>query len=179
MRNKNRVLLIGALFILPFTVSAEDGTTDGGTIAFKGMVVAAPCSVKADDITKTVKMGQVRSDNFPSKGAWNDPVAFQLHLEDCDTSVLTTVAVRFEGISDPNDPQVFQTGFGAGAARGIGLGIFDYTGRLLIPNTQPKNFIPLTEGQTVLHFSAKYRSTLNDVQSGDASSTVQFKMIYQ
>ena len=35
------------------------------------------------------------------------------------------------------------------------------------------------EGKTVLHFSAKYRSTLNYVQPGDASSTVQFKMIYQ
>ena len=178
MRDINRVLLIGVL-ILPFVAFAKSGTTDGGSLAFKGLVVAAPCSVKADDITKTVEMGQVRSNSFPSKGTWDDAVAFQLHLEDCDISVLTTVAVRFEGISDPNDPQVFQTGYGVGAARGVGLGIFDYTGRLLIPNTQPKNFFPLTEGKTVLHFSAKYRSTLNYVQPGDASSTVQFKMIYQ
>ena len=123
MRDINRVLLIGVL-ILPFVAFAKSGTTDGGSLAFKGLVVAAPCSVKADDITKTVEMGQVRSNSFPSKGTWDDAVAFQLHLEDCD-------------------------------------------------------FFPLTEGKTLLHFSAKYRSTLNYVQPGDASSTVQFKMIYQ
>lgn len=175
---KSNAFLIGLLLTSCFC-HAENVTINGGEVKFHGLVVAAPCSVKADDINKTVEMGQVRTNNFPTKGAWYDPVAFQIHLEDCDTTVLTTVAVRFDGISDANDPQVFQTGYGAGAAQGIGLGIFDYTGRLLVPNTQPKNYFPLTDGETVLHFTAKYRSTLNHVQSGDASGTVWFKMIYQ
>ncbi|WP_343647452.1 fimbrial protein [Enterobacter sp.] len=163
----------------PLISFAANLTINGGEVNFRGQVVAAPCSVTTDDITKTVNMGQVRTNNFPTKGTWYDPVAFQLHLEDCDTTVLKTVAVRFDGISDANDPQVFQTGNGAGSSSGIGLGIFDYSGQLLIPNTQPKNFLPLVDGETVLHYTAKYRSTLNHVISGDASTTVWFKMIYQ
>lgn len=178
LNNKIKALIFG-LICTPVISQAANVTINGGEVKFRGQVVAAPCSVKADDINKTVEMGQVRTNNFPTKGTWYDPVAFQIHLEDCDTTVLNTVAVRFDGISDANDPQVFQSGEGAGAAQGIGLGIFDYTGRLLLPNTQPKNYFPLTDGETVLHFSAKYRSTLNHVQSGDASSTVWFKMIYQ
>lgn len=173
-----RTLLTGLIFS-SFISYAANATINGGEVHFRGQIVAAPCSVTSGDITKTVDMGQVRTNNFPTKGTWYDPVAFQLHLEDCDTTVLKTVAVRFDGISDVNDPQVFQTGNGAGSSLGLGLGIFDYSGQLLIPNTQPKNFISLVDGETVLHYTAKYRSTLNYVISGDASTTVWFKMIYQ
>ncbi|MCU6306347.1 fimbrial protein [Enterobacter quasiroggenkampii] len=171
--------LLFSFIFAPCMSYATSATINGGEVKFRGQVVAAPCSVKADDINKTVEMGQVRTNNFPTKGTWYDPVAFQIHLEDCDTTVLTTVAVRFDGISDTNDPQVFQTGNGAGAAQGLGLGIFDYTGTLLVPNTRPKNFFPLSDGENVLHFTAKYRSTLSQVHSGDASGTVWFMMIYQ
>ena len=177
-KNKIKTALTGLIFT-PLLGHSANVTINGGEVNFRGSVVAAPCSVKADDINKTVKMGQVRTNSFPTKGTWFDPVAFQIHLEDCDTTVLKNVAVRFDGISDANDPQVFQTGYGAAASQGMGLGIFDYTGRLLIPNTQPKNYFPLNDGETVLHFTAKYRSTLNHVISGDASATVWFKMLYQ
>jgi len=176
---KKLITIVVTVFIVSPVSFAANVTINGGEVKFRGQAVAAPCSVTSDDLTKTVEMGQVRTNNFPTKGAWYDPVAFQIHLEDCDTTVLKTVAVRFDGISDANDPQVFHSGYGAGASQGVGLGIFDYTGQLIVPNTHPKNYFPLTEGDTVLHFSAKYRSTLNHVISGDASSTVWFKMIYQ
>ncbi|MFL4368458.1 fimbrial protein [Enterobacter asburiae] len=178
LNNIIKALFLGLIFS-PGVGHAENVTINGGNIKFHGQVVAAPCSVKSDDINKMLEMGQVRTNNFPTKGTWYDPVAFQIHLEDCDTTVRSTVALRFDGISDANDPQVFEAGHGAGAAQGIGLGIFDYTGRLLVPNTQPKNFFPLIDGENVLHFTAKYRSTLEHVKSGDASGTVWFKMIYQ
>lgn len=173
-----KISLIGSLF-MPMIAVASNVTINGGELSFHGSAVAAPCSVHTGDVDKTVDMGQVRTNNFASKGDWYNPVAFDIHLEDCSTQILDTVAVEFNGISDANDPQVFQSGSGAGASQGVGLGIFDYTGRQLIPNSQPKNFMPLIDGENVLHFTAKYRATLNHVKSGDASASIWFKMIYQ
>ena len=48
---KSNAFLIGLLLTSCFC-HAENVTINGGEVKFHGLVVAAPCSVKADDINK-------------------------------------------------------------------------------------------------------------------------------
>lgn len=151
----------------------------GGDVHFYGQVVNAACSVTADTANQVVQMGQVRSSDFKNLGSWVDPVPFQIKLEDCNTNISKTVGVFFNGQSDSKDPQVFQTGSGASASKGVGLGIFDANGNLLVPGTAPPWFSALQEGNTTLSYMAKYRSTDRMVKAGDASTQVWFNVVYQ
>ncbi|WP_368749894.1 fimbrial protein [Klebsiella aerogenes] len=154
-------------------------TIYGGDVHFYGQVVSAACAVSADSVDQTVQMGQVRSNDFKDLGDWEDPVHFQIKLEDCDTNVSQTAGVLFTGQSDGKDPQVFKAGYGAGAAQGVGIGIFDESGNLLVPDTAPPWYAPLQDGENILHFMARYRSTSRRVQAGDAGTQVWFNVVYQ
>lgn len=151
----------------------------GGDVHFFGQVVNAACSISVDSRNQTVQMGQVRSNQFASLGDWEDPQPFQIALEDCDTAVSQNVGVLFTGESDGKDPLVFRAGYGAGAAHGVGIGIFDGAGNLLVPDTRPPWFAPLQEGETVLSYTARYRATDRRVKAGSASAQVWFNVIYQ
>lgn len=151
----------------------------GGDVHFYGQVVNAACSVSADSREQTVQMGQVRSNEFKFLGDWEDPVPFQIKLEDCDATVSQSVGVLFTGESDGKDPQVFKAGEGAGAAQGVGIGIFDAEGYLLIPDTTPVWYAPLQDGETVLSYIARYRATSTTVKPGDAGTEVWFNVVYQ
>lgn len=150
-----------------------------GDVRFYGQVVNAACSVSADSRNLVVQMGQVRSNQFISTGDWEDPQTFQIKLEDCDTSISQNAGVLFTGESDNKDPLVFRAGYGASAAIGIGIGIFDAKGNLLAPNTSPPWFAPLNEGETVMNYTARYRSTDRTVKAGSADAQLWFNVVYQ
>lgn len=152
---------------------------DDGSVHFQGQVVNTACSVIAGSQEQVVHMGQVRSSQFTAAGDWVAPTAFQITLEDCDTSVSRHAGVLFGGESDAKDPQVFRAGYGAGAAQGIGVGIFDAAGHLLVPDTAPPWYAPLQNGENVLSFIAKYRATEQHVQAGTADAQVWFTVVYQ
>jgi fimbrial protein len=161
-------------------VAASDRErSDIGDVHFQGQVVKAACSVRADSSDQIVAMGQVRSDEFTDLGTWADPTPFSIYLEDCDNSVSHSAGVLFTGMRDSKDPLVFKTGFGAGAAQGVGLGIFSGDGKIVIPNTEPLWQAPLIDGEVVLHFMAKYRATSVKVTPGVANATVWFSIFYQ
>lgn len=176
------LFLSGMVMVLPLmSVAGNRHYVDihGGDVHFYGQVVNAACSVTADTANQIVQMGQVRSSDFKNLGDWIDPVSFQIKLEDCNTNVSQTAGVIFNGQTDGKDPQVFQTGAGASASKGVGLGIFDADGNLLVPDTAPPWFAPLQEGNTTLSYMAKYRSTDRMVKAGDASTQVWFNVVYQ
>ncbi|MDA3131344.1 fimbrial protein [Atlantibacter subterranea] len=173
------------LILLTFIVStsAQAKTDYGGfrdgDVRFYGQVVNAACSVALESRNQVVEMGQVRSNRFRSIGEWQDPHPFRIKLEDCSTNVSQSVGVMFSGETDGKDPLVFQAGFGAGAAEGVGIGISDATGQLLAPNLAPTRYTALQEGETVLSYIARYRATRRDVKAGDASAQVWFSLFYQ
>lgn len=154
-------------------------TTYGGDVHFAGQVVDAACSVSADSRDMTVQMGQIRNTDFVSLGDWEGPVAFQIKLENCSTAVSKTVGVIFTGIADGKDPQVFKAGWGASAAQGVGIGIFDAADNLLTPDTAPVWYAPLQDGEDVLSYTARYRATDRVVHAGSADTQVWFNVVYQ
>jgi len=154
-------------------------SSPASNIQFFGQLVNAPCVVEMRSSNQVVVMGQVTDDELQVPGSWGDPTAFQIRLEDCDTSIRQTASVAFTGSPDNSDPQVFKTGYGRTPAKDVGLGIFDGKGNLLVPNSTPLSFEALNEGETVLRYTAKYRSTGQDVTPGDASVLVNFYVLYQ
>ena len=130
---RQSVLFFSVLLCVALPASA----IDDGSVHFQGQVVNTGCSVSAESQDQIVRMGQIRNNEFAATGDWAAPTAFQITLEDCDTSVSQRAGVLFSGESDAKDPQIFRAGYGAGAAQGIGVGIFDATGHLLIPDTAP------------------------------------------
>jgi fimbrial protein len=171
------ICLAGAL--TQQTFAAESIVVSSGDIQFYGELVNAPCAVDLISEHQLVSMGQIKDDALVTPGEWANPTAFQIRLEDCDTTVRSTAGIVFAGAPDGNDPTVFTTGYGVDAAKHVGLGIFDAKGSQLVPNGMPVNWMALNDGQTVLHYTAKYRSTGNDVTPGDASASVDFSVFYQ
>lgn len=178
---KKEILLPSLLFITCYMFGAYASSRVsvlGGDVKFNGQVVDGACSVRTDSRDQIVKMGQVRTNQFKEPGDWGDPVAFRIWLEGCNTSVSQTVGVMFTGETDSHDPLIFKAGVGASASKGIGIGIFDETGSLVIPSTIPTYYTDLNEGTNIIDFIAKYRSSEMYIQGGDASAQVWFSLVY-
>lgn len=75
-------------------------TVNGGSVHFKGKLVAAPCAVSTDTSDQEVLLGEYTTHHFKTAGTLGSVVPFQIKLEDCDTSIATTAAVAFSGRAD-------------------------------------------------------------------------------
>ena len=178
MRLRITVFILQCLIIAQ--ASAEtDKTVSGGSVHFYGAAVNASCAIDAQSLHQSVMMDQVKVAAFSAPGTWASPTAFWIKLENCNDTISQFVSVAFTGETDPHDPQVFQAGFGADAAKGIGIGIFDDKDNVIIPNTTPLAKATLNSGENTLIFNAKYRSVSSIVKAGDASVAVNFAVIYQ
>lgn len=172
------MIIITPLFIFSACASSENNLA-GGDMHFYGAVVNAPCSIEAQSLHQSVMMDQVLTTNFSSRGSWAAPKTFWIKLDNCSNTLLQFASVAFTGSVDANDPQVFKAGFGADAAKGMGIGIFDSKGDLIIPNSAPISQYPIVDGESVLYFTAKYRAVSEEIVAGDASAAVNFAVIYQ
>jgi fimbrial protein len=129
------IIFIQLLLIQP-GISSDISTV--GKVHFYGAVVNSSCSIDTQSFDQSVMMGQVRTGSFLGPGSWAEPVTFWIKLENCATSTSESASVTFNGLADLKDPQVFQAGFGSGAAKGVGIGIFDMRGNQVIPDSQPR-----------------------------------------
>lgn len=171
----------GLMLLLPTIALAGNHwnvTTPGGNMRFQGEIIAEACSVDAGDRLMTVNMGQISSHRFHAAGEDASPVAFTIHLLDCDTTVSQRVGVTFNGVADGKDPDVLSVGEGAGIATGIGVALFNSDGSLIPLNREPVSWTRLYDGPTTLHFVAKYRSTDRQVTGGTANAQAWFSLTY-
>lgn len=164
------------LLACPWLANGTTGNV-GGQIHFGGTAVDAACSVDAHSTDQTVTMGQVRKEAFSGVGSWADPIGFTLTLTDCNAAVSQSAGVAFQGTTDIHDPMVLAITDGAGSAIGVGLGIYDEQTNLVVPNSAPRSYKALINGENILHFIAKYRATAQ-VVAGDASVVANFIVIY-
>jgi fimbrial protein len=177
---KNRLGLF-LMFLAPLSIAGNkwNVTLPGGQMRFQGELIAEACTVEAGDRQMTVRMGQVSSNRFRAAGDDADPVSFALHLQDCNPNVSDRVGIVFHGIADGKNPDVLSVGEGEGIASGIGVALFDDTGKIIPINSEPQAWRPLTKGLRVLQFVAKYRATGNSVTGGLANAQAWFSLTYQ
>ena len=145
----------------------------------RGVLTAAACSVSIESQNQTVNMGMIRSNQFTGLGSYGPPVAFDIHLTECSVAVSTTVGITFVGVADGKDPQVLKTEIGENSASGVGLALFDRQGEIIQPNTAPRSFEYIHEGDNSLRFIARYRATSREVVGGSADVSTWFTLTYQ
>lgn len=84
----SRLLLAGlASSLLCANVMADD--QGSGKITFSGEVIDAPCTIAADDVDKTVDLGEITLAEITSAGK-STPVPVEIHLTDCSLTNYTT-----------------------------------------------------------------------------------------
>ena len=172
-------LLILLLSPLAQAGNRWDTTVAGGSMHFQGVIMAAPCSVEVGDRQLIVNMGQISSNRFHSQGENADPVPFDIHLQDCSTTVRQRVGLSFSGVADGKNPDVLSVGEGPGIATGVGIALFDSENQLIPLNSPPTVWKKLYIGSNTLHLVARYWATGNQVTGGEANAQVSFSLTYQ
>jgi type 1 fimbria pilin len=160
-------------------------TVNGGTVHFKGKLVAAPCSVSTDTSDQEVKLGEYTTHHFKEAGTLGSVVPFQIKLEDCDTTIATSAAVAFSGRTDSTSTdgtllavdQDLSSG-NAGTATNIGIQVLDSKSTpVKFDGTTFVNKTTLIDGENILKFAAQYKST-GTATAGDANADADFIMQY-
>ncbi|EFN4431320.1 TPA: fimbrial protein [Escherichia coli] len=177
-------LCAGVVLLLMMSADASAGNRhhvviDGGITHFRGVLTAEACTVSTDSRSQTVDMGPLRSNQFNGVGSLTSPVSFSIRLTECSTAVSDQVGVAFYGVTDGKDPQVLKAGEGSSAATGVGLALFDEQGQIIVPNTQPRIWNRLHDGDNSLRFHARYRATSRQVTGGNADAFTWFALTYQ
>ena len=177
-----RSLILSLLFLLPQALQASDDlelSFPNGGMRFQGELLAEACNVETSGRFLAVNMGQVRTNMLPAPGADTDPVTFDIHLRDCNKHVSQYVGVTFNGVADGKNPAVLSVGEGPGIAQDVGLALFDASSTLIPINSPPRRIASVENGETVLHFVAKYRATGHHVMGGRADAQAWFSLTYE
>lgn len=188
--NKIAVAISMGILFATGIANAADPTTstvtvNGGTVHFKGKVVAAPCSVSTDTIDQEVNLGEYTTHHFKTAGVLGSVVPFQIKLEDCDTTVAQTAAVAFSGRTDSSSTdgsllaidQDLSSG-NSGTATNLAIQVLDNKSKpVKFDGTTFVNKTTLMDGENILKFAAQYKST-GVATAGDANADANFIMQY-
>lgn len=185
---KLRNILVAASTTLALSAgmvhAADVITVTGGTVHFRGSLVAAPCSVNANSADQVVTLGEYTLHQFKAKGDKTSLLPFKIILEDCDTSIAQTAAVAFSGQQDSADNGLLAIDSSSmgntTTASGVGIQILDETSTAVKPDgTQFSSAHKLIDGQNTLNFSARYVSTVDKPTAGQANADATFIMKYE
>ncbi|WP_373888373.1 fimbrial protein [Enterobacter sp. M4-VN] len=170
------------LLLVPFWVHAGNNwnvTLPGGGLQFQGVVVAEACRVDTGDKEMMVNMGRISSNRFHHLGEDVNPIPFDIHLKDCNTSVSDLVGVSFIGVSDGKNPDVLSIDEEPGMATGVGIALFDQNEEIIPINHPPLKWRKINSGDTTLNLVAKYRATSKEVTGGTVNAQLWFALTYQ
>ncbi|MBW7983077.1 fimbrial protein [Enterobacillus tribolii] len=159
--------------------SASAATVNGGNVSFKGEVVNAACAVDSNSSNQTVNMGQVRLAELGKAAGTqaSSRTPFSIQLNDCDPTVSAATQVVFNGIPAESNPSVLHAGQGSSSATGVGIQIFDNSGKPVALG-KPSGKVTLIDGVNVLQFQSGFISTSDAPTAGDASATANFTLTY-
>ncbi|EFO1477138.1 long polar fimbrial protein LpfA [Escherichia coli] len=173
---KKVIFALSALALTSGSVFAAD--SGDGTVKFTGEIVDAACVLSVDSQNQEVVLGQVQKSVFKAIGDKSPSKSFEIKLEDCDITTLKKVKVGFSGVGDADKPELISVSTESGAAKGVGIGIYDNS-NTLVPMNTGNTTANLKKGQTVLYFTANYVSTLATVSTGYGNAQVDFDLSYE
>jgi major type 1 subunit fimbrin (pilin) len=155
--------------------SAYAGANDSGTINFKGQVLDSTCTL--DSKTLDVAMGAVTVDAFSTSGTTGRNVPFAIDLSNCNAK-LSGVNVELDGQADKTTPDLLALDSGGTAAKGIAIELLDKNAKR-VPINSTSDPYAISAGSNVLDFNARYVSTADTVQAGDANASANFTLLYR
>lgn len=170
--------LLVALGIFPWgqTISA---VTDN--LSFRGTLVTAPCTIRTGDDALELDFGDVVS-RYLYMNTRTQGQEVTLHLEDCDTSVLTGVKIMFTGIENSQLPGLLALDTGS-SAQGIAVGMETMGGTLLPLNVAGAE-TPLNADLTEISLKAYVQAepgalSTSGILPGSFRATALFELEYQ
>lgn len=138
------IALLGVSLIWP-----DDGVA-ASNLTLKGALVAAACKIKAGDETLAIDLGVVTSAEL-YRYTRTIGKTFQIHLEDCDTSISNSVTTTFSGNESTQLPGLLALN-GAGD-QGVAIGLETLTDKPL-PLNRVSDKQVLSNGNNVIAFKA-------------------------
>ncbi|MBC3379045.1 fimbrial protein [Serratia fonticola] len=169
------MLLLTAPLLMATPAQAVDN------LAFKGTLVNAPCTLRAGDDNIALDFETV-IDKYLYSDTRTPSRTFSLHLDDCDTSVMTGVKLTFTGTESMGLPGLLALD-ATSVARGVAIGMETAGGQALPLNVQGST-TPLTPGNMVIALRAYVQaepaaqSSLGIVR-GPFTATATFALEYQ
>lgn len=180
--NNNTWLQAGLLLIASFcgVCRADNG---GYNLEFTGTIQAETCDVDLSSLSQSIDLGQFPIDTFQSVGTTTKFKPFNINLRNCSRGISGT-KVWFTGEADSNNPALLaltDTGMGNETimASGIGVEILDENQDPVRINNTSSVVYPLKAGRNTLSFYIRYKSTLPQVTSGNATAVMYFDLDYQ
>lgn len=175
---KKSIIAITMLSALSANVQAA-ADQGKGTVTFTGTIIEAPCSIKAEEVNQTVQLGQVAVGTLKKNGE-SVPQRFNITLEGCDTSALSSVDVKFTGSTIKGQTDLLSI---RGLAKGVGVQI----SKLTASEEAPIEFgtattvEDLVDGTNTLSFSAKLKPTGENVNivPGEFTALANFALAYK
>lgn len=138
------IALLGVSLIWP-----DDGVA-ASNLTLKGALVAAACKIKAGDETLAIDLGVVTSAEL-YRYTRTIGKTFQIHLEDCDTSISNSVTTTFSGTESIKLPGLLA--LGGSIEKGVAIGLETLAGTPL-PLNVVSDRQALSNGANVIAFQA-------------------------
>lgn len=180
--NTLKWLRVSMLFIL-LSGGAARADNSSYNLEFTGTIQAETCNVDVSSLSQSIDLGQFPIDEFQSVGTTTKFKPFNINLRNCSRGISGT-KVWFSGEADSNNPSLLaltDTGMGNEAmmATGIGVEILDENQDPVSINNTDSVVYPLKAGRNTLSFYIRYKSTLPQVTSGNATAVMYFDLEYQ
>lgn len=172
---------ISFLFIPVFTLfgSAQAADVD---IYINGAILGQSCNVSTQDLTKNINFPDIDPREFTNVGAYTESQELKINLSSC-TGNVTKLSYMLSGDPDDNDPNIFKIkgaggSYNNGLATGLGIEVLNTNNIVILPNTKTALNRTITTTTYDLTFYLRYKSTLPEVTSGDASSILYLDIYY-
>jgi len=186
MNSKFLKMGLVALVAFPLFAHADDEpvpptVVNGGSIKFTGEFITAACAVENKSANQEIPLGQYSTTSLKKKGDVTANIPFSIELVDCDNSAYSNVSVAFTGLSkDSVLLDINGDGSNATVATGMAVELLDSTSTPVPLNGQDYS-TPQTlyEGNTALHFNARYKAIDDTITSGLANANATFMVKYQ
>lgn len=149
-------------------------------LAFKGALVNAPCTLRAGDEELELDFGTL-IDKYLYRNTRTPSRPFSLHLDDCDTAVMTGVKLTFTGTENTALTGLLALDAGS-LAQGVAIGMESGAGQpwpLNVPRV-----IALTPGNMVIPLQAFVQvepaaQSSQGIVRGPFTATATFALEYQ
>lgn len=151
---------------------------DPVAITITGNVVASPCEVSSDSITKTIALDGgkgIQAKDLAAAGAATEWVAFSINLENCPAGT-SSATIAFSGTPDDANPDDMYANTGTAENAAVQL---QGTEGQKFGNGKSFTYTPITNNAIALHLQSRIYTQNGGVTPGTVSAVVTADMTYQ
>lgn len=151
---------------------------DPVAINVTGDIVASPCEVSSDSITKTIALDGgkgIQAKDLAAAGATTEWITFDINLENCPAGI-TSATIMFSGTPDDANPDDMYVNTGTAENAAVQL---QGTEGQKFGNGKTFTYTPITNNAIALHLQSRIYTQNGGVTPGTISAVVTADMTYQ